>query len=117
MKTKLLALIASVLLTHFAMAQFHVGVKAGTNISKIEGRSFKDEFRYGYLAGGFAEIGLGGRLAIQPEVLFNQYRTRVDSNFRAIYENAFNPSYNNDVKLNYISIPLLLNYKVGSLLT
>ncbi|MBD0285727.1 MAG: PorT family protein [Flavisolibacter sp.] len=117
MKTKLLALIASVLLTHFAMAQFHVGVKAGTNISKIEGRSFKDEFRYGYLAGGFAEIGLGGRLAIQPEVLFNQYRTRVDSSFRAIYENAFNPSYNNDVKLNYISIPLLLNYKVGSLLT
>ncbi|MFN2457546.1 MAG: porin family protein [Chitinophagaceae bacterium] len=117
MKTKLLMLIAFLVLAQLSRAQFHLGVKAGANISKIEGRSFKDEFKYGYLLGGFAEIGLGGRLGLQPEVLFNQYQTRVDSNFKSIYQNAFSSATNRDVKLNYLSIPLLLNYKLGSLIS
>ncbi|MBD0332077.1 MAG: PorT family protein, partial [Chitinophagaceae bacterium] len=73
--------------------------------------------RYGYHLGGFAEIGLGGKLGLQPEVLFNQYQTRVDSSFKAIYENAFSSAANKDIKLNYLSIPILLNYKLGSLLS
>jgi hypothetical protein len=32
--------------------------KAGANLVKVEGKSFKDEFRYGYHLGGFAEIGI-----------------------------------------------------------
>jgi len=96
-----------------ASAQFHIGIKGGSNITKIDGKSFKDEFRYGYLLGGFAEIGLGGKLGVQPEVLYSQYQTRVDSNFKNIYQNAFNPSYNGNVKLNYLSVPIMLNYKMG----
>ena len=57
------------------MAQFHIGIKAGANVNKIDGKSFKDQFRYGYHVGGFAEIGLGDKFGIQPEVVFNQYRT------------------------------------------
>jgi hypothetical protein len=117
MKTKLFAIIASVLFSHAAMAQLNFGVKAGANITKIDGQSFKDEFRYGYLLGGFAEIGLGGKIAIQPEVLFNQYQTKTDTSFKAIYQNAFNSAANGDVKLNYLSVPLMLNYKAGKLLT
>ena len=117
MKTKLFAIIASVLFSHAAMAQLNFGVKAGANITKIDGQSFKDEFKYGYLLGGFAEIGLGGKIAIQPEVLFNQYQTKTDSSFKAIYQNAFNAAANGDVKLNYLSVPLMLNYKAGKLLT
>ncbi len=116
MKQKLF-IILLVLATQVAMAQFHLGVKAGTNITKVDGKSFGDEFKYGYHLGGFAEIGLGGRLAIQPEVLFNQYQTRVDSSFKNVYQNATNFSNYKDVKLNYLSIPILLNYKVGSLLS
>lgn len=116
MKTKLSLLIACVLVMQAASAQFHLGIKAGSNITKIDGKSFKDEFRYGYLLGGFAEIGLGGKLSVQPEVLYNQYQSMVDSSFKAIYQNAFNPSYNSNIKLNYLSIPLMLNYKLGSLL-
>jgi len=117
MKTKLSAVFALVFFTQAAMAQFHLGVKGGVNITKVQGVAFRDEFRYGYHLGGFAEIGLGGRLGIQPEVLFNQYQTRVDSSFKNVYQNSTNISNYQDVKLNYLSIPLLLNYKLGSLLS
>lgn len=119
MKTKLfLPLIASLLISQALLAQFHIGFKGGANVTKIEGRSFKDEFKYGYHLGGFAEIGLGGKIGIQPEVLFNQYSTTVDSSYKEIYENVFNPAYQRNVKLNYLSIPILLNYKLlGNFLT
>lgn len=111
MKTKLLSLITVLLITHAAMAQFHVGVRVGTNISKIEGKSFKQEFSYGYLLGGFAEIGLGNKFSLQPEVLFNQYSTKLDSNFNHIYQNVFSNDQTK-VKLSYLSIPILLNFKL-----
>ncbi len=119
MKTKLLlSLTAALLLSQVMMAQLKIGIKGGANVTKIDGKSFKDEFRYGYHLGGFAEIGFGGRLGIQPEVLFNQYSTTVDSNYKEIYQNVFNPAYASNVKLNYLSIPILLNYKlVGNFLT
>lgn len=117
MKTKLAALLACIICANAAMAQFKLGIKAGANITKIEGKAFKDEFRYGYHAGGFLEIGLGGKLGIQPEVLFNQVTSRVDSSFSHIYQNAANFNNYKDVKLQYISIPLLLTYKLGNVLS
>jgi hypothetical protein len=109
MKTKLSVLIACVFLTQAVFAQFHLGIKGGANFTKIEGKSFSDEFRYGYHLGGFAEIGLG-KLSIQPEVLFNQVQSRVDSSFRHVYENSVEFSNYHDVKLNYLSIPIMLSY-------
>jgi hypothetical protein len=117
MKTKLSVLFALVLFTQAAMAQFHLGVKGGVNITKVQGEAFRDEFRYGYHLGGFAELGLGGRLGIQPEVLWSEYQTRVDSSFSDVYENSTKISNYQDVKLNYLTIPILLNYKLGSLLS
>jgi len=117
MKTKLLTLLAVLLITQAAMAQFHLGFKGGVNITKVDGKAFKDEFRYGYHLGGFAEIGLGGKLGIQPEVLWSQNQTRVDSSFSDVYENSLKISNYKDVTLNYLSIPVLLNYKLGSLMS
>ncbi len=117
MKTKLLSLLTALLLTQVVLAQFNIGIKGGANITKIDGKAFKDEFMYGYHLGGFAEIGLGKKLGLQPEVLFNQYQTRVDSSFRSIYQGAANFSDNRNVKLNYLSVPLLLTYKLGNALS
>src|SRR5439155_23806352 len=103
--------VAALLLSQAMMAQFHFGFKGGVNITKLDGVSFKDEFKYGYHIGGFAEIPLGSKFGLQPEVLFNQYSTTVDSNYKHIYQNVFN-SGQGTVKLNYLSIPLLLNYKL-----
>ena len=118
MKAKfLLPLFAALFVSSALMAQFHIGIKGGTNITKVDGASFKDKFNYGYHIGGFAEIGLGSKFGIQPEVLFNQYSTTLDSNYNHVYEDIFSSGQRN-VKLNYLSIPVLLNYKlIGSFLS
>jgi outer membrane protein with beta-barrel domain len=110
MKTKLLSLAVALCISQLVMAQFHLGVKAGANITKIDGKSFKEEFGYGYNVGGFAEIGLSPKFSFQPEVLFNQYSSTLDSNYKHIYENVI-VSDQSKVKLNYLTIPLLLDYK------
>ncbi len=115
MKTKIYVLIACVFFAQAAMAQINFGIKGGVNLTKVDGKAFKDEFKYGYHLGGFAEIGLGKRWSIQPEVLFNQYKTRVDTTFKNIYQNAANFSTYKDVKLDYLSIPILLNYKLANI--
>ena len=115
MKFKLSVVLITLFFANAAIAQFTLGVKAGANIFKVEGKSFKDEFNYGYHLGGFANFGIGGRFSLQPEVLFSQYQTTTDSTFSNIYENALSNTSN--VKLNYLSIPLLLNYKLGSLIS
>jgi hypothetical protein len=112
MKTRFFFLLGAVFFTQAVMAQLHIGAKAGANIVKIDGQSFKDKFSYGYHVGGFAEIGFGGKLGIQPEVMFSQYSTTLDSNFSHIYESVFNNSAQSHVKLGYLSIPILLNYKL-----
>ncbi len=118
MKTKLLSLAAALLFSTAMMAQFHIGAKAGANVTKINGKSFKDEFRYGYHVGGFVEVRTGNKFVLQPEILFNQYSTTVDSSFKNIYDNAVSSSNQRKVKLNYLSIPILLNYKlIGSFLS
>ena len=117
MKAKLFPLLSFLLLATAASAQFHLGIKGGINLTKIEGRSFNQEFRTGFHAGGFAEIGLGGNFSIQPEVLFNQINTRVDSSFSDVYQGAVNLSNYRDVQLKYLTIPLLLNYKVAKIFT
>lgn len=107
---------AAVFMVSCAFAQFDLGVKAGLNLNKIDGKSFKEQFQYGYHLGGFAAIGLGKKFGFQPEVLYNQNTMRVDSsvtNTLSIFNNGLN-----SVRLNYISIPLLLNYKlIGKFLT
>ena len=88
MKTKFLGLAAALLISQLMMAQFHLGFKAGANLTKVDGKSFEDQFRYGYNLGGFMEIGLGRKFSFNPEVLFNQYSSTLDSNFKAIYQNV-----------------------------
>jgi len=118
MKTKLFTLAAAILVSQAIMAQFHIGAKGGANVIKLDGKSFKDEFRFGYHLGGFMEIRLGDKFVLQPEVLFNQYSTTLDSNFKNIYQGVFNSSAQSNVKLNYLSVPILINYKlIGSFLS
>ena len=118
MKSKIYLLIAMVLFVQVVNAQFAAGAKAGANLTKIDGKSFKEEFRTGYLVGGFAIIDLGKKFALQPELLWNQSASRIDSNFKTVYETAFDDLKNGKVKLNYLSVPILLNYKlIGNFLS
>lgn len=111
MKTKLLTLVLSVMIFSAAHSQgFHLGIKGGANMNKLTGKSFNDEFSYGYHLGAFAEIGLGSKFSVQPEVLFNQFTQDTASKFSQVYK-LDNLS---KVKLNYLSIPILLNYRASN---
>ena len=114
MKTKLAIMAMALLTMQAASAQFRLGAKAGANLVKVDGKSFNDEFRYNYHVGGFAEIVVtrDKKLSIQPEVLFNQYSTTLDSSFKSIYEDIIT-SEQSRVRLNYLSIPILLNYRLA----
>ncbi len=96
---------------------FRLGAKAGANLTKISGQSFNEEFDLGYHLGGFAEIDFSKKLGIQPEVLFNQINAKRSSGFNSIYTNLSDPAATADIKLNYLSIPILLRYNVGKMLT
>lgn len=110
---KLLSLAVAVLIFSTAHSQsIHLGIKGGTNINKIDGQSFSSKFNYGYHLGGFAEIGLGSKLSVQPEVLFNQINTDTSSQLSTIYS-GLNPNKISNIKLSYLSIPVLLNYKLS----
>lgn len=118
MKIKMLGfLLTLTIVSALAVAQktpfLQAGIKAGTNITKIDGKSFKEEFSYGYSLGGFAAIKVGEKWQIQPEVLFNQYNSKTASDFDTLYK----PDNLKNISLNYLSIPILLNYSPTKIVT
>lgn len=86
--------------------KFNLGIKAGADMNKIDGQSFNDQFSFGYQVGAFATIPLGNKFGIQPEVIFSQVNIDTSSNFSDVYQ--FNQL--SKVKLQYLKIPLLLNF-------
>ncbi len=91
---------------------FHLGIKAGTNLTSLNGRSFDNGFNWGFMAGGFAELNIDSKWGLQPEVLFASSKTQTASNFSSIVNEVGNVGIDNQsVTLNYLSIPILLSYK------
>lgn len=112
MKTKIISLGTLLFISVSLFSQsLTFGIKAGANMGKITGHSFKDEYNLGYHAGVFLTIG-GKKLAIQPEVLFNQVNTDTATNFNQItgFKNI------GKIQLHYLSIPILINYNISNIL-
>lgn len=107
---KHLAILAIAILGVYASTanaqDIQAGVKLGANVSKINGKAFDKEFRFGYQLGFFARIDLSETWGIQPELLWNSVKTKVGTNLDTLY------SFNNlgDISLDYLTIPLLVNY-------
>lgn len=110
MKKKSLALLTVALaLTTLSFGQgFNAGIKGGVNIFKVDGKSFQEEFQFGYNLGGWAEIYFSEKLGIQPEVLWSQTNFRTAEEFNDIYPGGLNDFKG---KLNYLTIPILLTYR------
>jgi hypothetical protein len=116
MKKIIASAILLIALAGVANAQtFSIGGKAGANLTKITGKAFKEEYNLGYQLGVFAEIDLSKKWGIQPELLWNQTTTHPGSGIDSILNNwQHNTS---DIKLNYLTIPILLRYNIGNILT
>ncbi len=116
MKKSLVILLVAITASATSFAQFRIGPKLGANIGKIDGKGFDEQYKLGYHLGVFAEIPLGKKFGIQPEILWNQINSDTAENFSAVYENLQNQDYKNP-QLNYLSIPLLLSYKPSKFLS
>ena len=116
MKRNAFVLSLSLLLAvvHTQAQGFHIGIKAGANLFKMDGESFDQEYKFGYNVGAFSELNFTSSWGLQPELLFNQTNYRTGTQFSSIY-----PDGVNDVKgkLNYLSIPVLLSFRPIPLLS
>ena len=110
MKAKLISLALMLVIFTASYSQgLTFGIKGGASINKLTGKSFKEEFSFGYHVGAFATLGLGGKLSLQPEVLLNQINVDTASNFNSVYH------FKNNVQLKYLTIPILLNIGLSNL--
>jgi hypothetical protein len=87
---------------------FHLGLKAGANLFKVDGESFSQQFQFGYMAGAFTQLYFAKSWGIQPELNFNQTNYRTGNNFSTVVPDGIN-----DVKgkLDWLTIPVLLSYR------
>ncbi len=110
MKKYLVILLVTLTASATSFGQFRIGPKLGANIGKIDGKGFDEQYKLGYHLGVFAEITLGKKFGIQPEVLWNQINADTVSGFSSLYTGLNQQNLSNP-QLNYLSIPLLLTYK------
>lgn len=96
---------------------FKVGAKVGANLNKLKSISFGDTYNLSYQFGGFMEIDFTKKIGIQPEVLFSQSQVTTVSGFNSIYNGISNAITGSAIKYNHLSIPILLRYNVGKVLT
>jgi hypothetical protein len=92
---------------------FRIGAKAGVNINKISGASYKQGFNYNYQLGGFLQFNFSNRFGIQPEVSFVQSSSEFSDDATIVYDDLFRGGGQKKARLNYLEIPVLLNINVG----
>ena len=94
-------ILAGVTFTSFAQIRF--GARAGLNLANISGDGDDDNaMKLGLHLGGMVHVPINGRLCFQPEILFSMKGTqsKEESNFK--------------LHLNYIDLPLMLNYRIDN---
>lgn len=106
-KVFLSVIIASICISANAQS-FHVGIKTGANLTKISGMEFKSGYELGYSAGLFSEVYLSKKLALQPELLWNQVNTQKAVGTQGVL-NGWKDS-TTKIQLKYLTVPLMIKY-------
>ena len=92
---------------------FRIGARAGANLNKISGKSYSEGFDFNYQVGGFIQLNIGKKFGIQPEVNFLQSTATFTGESTDIYDDIFRDGGQKKAKLNYLEIPVFLNYNLG----
>jgi Outer membrane protein beta-barrel domain len=92
---------------------FRFGAKAGVNVNKISGKSYKEGFNYNFQAGAFIQLNFSSRIGLQPEVNFVQTSSEFSNDASDVYNDIFRDGSQKSAKLNYLEVPVLLNVNVG----
>lgn len=98
MKKIILSAIAVMTFALTNAQQTRFGIKGGVNLTTLTGDATDAKSLVGFQVGGFAEIKIIEKLAIQPEILYSTQGAKYD-NF-------------GDTKLDYLNIPVLAKYYI-----
>ncbi|WP_299336186.1 porin family protein [uncultured Psychroserpens sp.] len=100
-KLMLLAAVAVFGFTTMNAQEVKFGAKAGLNLASIGGDDVSDlKSRTAFHIGAVAEIGISDKFAVQPELLYSAQGAKADQG-------------DGEIKLDYISIPVMAKYMVA----
>jgi hypothetical protein len=104
---KLLLSVAAVMAFATASAQeVKFGVKAGLNMSSIQGGYYSGAIKPGFHIGGLAEIKLNDKFAIQPELLYSLKGSDYNAGLGLFGINLGLDKIN----LSYVDLPIIVKY-------
>ena len=89
------------------------GFHLSLNLNNISGDGMQNAMQAGYSAGAYSQIKLNGRFSLQPEVLYSQKNIRASANFKSVYPEKVSSNFRSDILLDYITMPVLVNYKLN----
>ena len=108
---KIILTAAAVFALSFANAQdVKFGAKAGLNLSNIGGDLENTSSKVGFQVGGFAEIKVSDKFAIQPELLYSAQGAK--SEYSEVDSDLVTISSKLTQKLAYLNIPVMAKYFV-----
>ncbi len=104
---KIILTVAAVFAFGFVNAQdVKFGVKGGVNLANFGGDAEGTDAKIGFNVGGFAEIKVSDKFAIQPELLYSVQGAKSS-------ESGSGYSYEYKENLSYINIPVMAKYYVA----
>ena len=93
------------------------GLSLGANLTSIKGNGINGSYYAGFIAGAFARKDLNEKWNVQPEILFNYANSKKADNFLNYYNYSGYANANAQIRLNYVSVPILFGYKLNKLFT
>lgn len=94
-----------------------LGIKFGANFSNINGKYWENGYKANLLGGAFLGVN-GKRLGVQLEGIFSQATYVTGEKFNEIYQDILQTGKDSikggSFKVNYLSVPVLLNIKLFS---
>lgn len=86
------------------------GLKIGANALKLDDVAFDKGFNWGYLGGAYLHVNLSKKFGVGGELLFSQAVSKPGANFNDIIGGLPSGTELGNLKLQYLSIPLMLNF-------
>ena len=82
------------------------GAKAALNLANLTGDVEDNSMKVGFQIGGLVEIGVSEKFSVQPELVFSTQGAKFEESFGGV-------SYDYDLNLNYLNIPVMAKYYVA----
>jgi len=89
------------------------GLSLGANLTSIKGNGLNNSYYAGFIAGVFARKELNEKWNVQPEIIFNYANSKKTDNFLSYYNYNGYANADAQIRLNYLSVPILFGYKLN----